>query len=188
MENLDTSNWVSKNLDADHFRNGDVIPEAKTAEDWRIACESKIPAWCYFDNDPENGKKYGKLYNRFAVNDPRGLAPDGYHIPTNDEWTDLENLLGEEAGKKLKSKNGWEDNLSGIDLIGFNALPAGYRIDGFHFDGIGKYTHFWCAENDNNESSTRILGYDFGDVRKGNIVYNHNEPVGFYVRCVLDKD
>ena len=54
MENLDTSNWASKNLDVDHFRNGDVIPEAKTAEDWRIACESKIPAWCYFDNDSSN--------------------------------------------------------------------------------------------------------------------------------------
>lgn len=124
MENLDTSKWTSKNLDVDKFRNGDIIPEAKTAEDWQFAQDYGKPAWCHYDNDPENGKKYGKLYNRFAVNDPRGLAPDGYHIPTNDEWTDLENLLGEEAGKKLKSKNGWEDNLSGIDLIGFNALPA----------------------------------------------------------------
>jgi uncharacterized protein (TIGR02145 family) len=188
MENLDTSNWASKNLDVDHFRNGDKIPEAKTAEEWDEAEYYRKPAWCYYDNDPENGKIYGKLYNRYAVSDKRCLAPDGWHIPSDEEWTELENLLGEEAGKKLKSKNGWKDSGNGTDLIGFNALPGGYRIDGYHFDGIGKYTHFWCAENDNNESSTRILGYDFGDVRNGKRVYTLNEPIGFYVRCVLDKD
>jgi hypothetical protein len=101
----DPSNWTTKNLDVDTFRNGDIIPEAKTDEEWELAIHIKKPAWCYYENDPENGKKYGRLYNKFAVMDPRGLAPDGYHIPNDSEWTALDNLLGKESGKKLISKN-----------------------------------------------------------------------------------
>ena len=107
--------WMTKNLDISTFRNGDTIPEAKTNEEWKKAGENKQPAWCYYDNDPANGAKYGKLYNWYAVNDPRGLAPIGYHIPSDAEWTKLTDFLGGEsvAGTKMKSKSGWNSYTSG---------------------------------------------------------------------------
>lgn len=75
--------WMAENLNVDKFRNGDLILQAKTEEEWKKAGENKHPAWCYFDNDTANDAKYGKLYNWYAVNDPRGLAPAGWHIPTD---------------------------------------------------------------------------------------------------------
>jgi hypothetical protein len=80
--------WMTRNLDVDRFRNGDLIPHVKSDEEWIKAGENGQPAWCYYDNDPKNGKKYGKLYNWFAVNDPRGLAPKSWHVPTDEEWTE----------------------------------------------------------------------------------------------------
>jgi uncharacterized protein (TIGR02145 family) len=55
--------WMLKNLDVDTFRNGDAIPEVKTEEEWIRAGKKKQPSWCYYDNDPTNGEKHGKLYN-----------------------------------------------------------------------------------------------------------------------------
>ena len=98
--------WMTENLNVDKFRNGDPIPEAKTYEEWKKAGENKQPAWCNYKNDPANGEKYGKLYNWFAVNDPRGLAPKGCHIPSDKEWTVLTDFLGgnKVAGTKMKSR------------------------------------------------------------------------------------
>ena len=110
---IGTQVWTTKNLDVSTFRNGDVIPQASTDEAWKAAGENKQPAWCYYDNDPKNGTKYGKLYNWYAVNDPRGLAPAGYHIPTDAEWTVLTDYLGGEAGKKMKSTTGWDSYTTG---------------------------------------------------------------------------
>ena len=103
--------WAIKNLDLDAFRNGDTIPQAKTNKEWIAAGKNKQPAWCYRDNDPKNGTKYGKLYNWYAVNDARGLAPMGWHVPTDQEWTVLSTFLGGEdiAGEKMKSSSGWND-------------------------------------------------------------------------------
>lgn len=99
--------WMSENLNVSTFRNGDPIPEAKTNEEWKNAGENMQPAWCYYDNDPKNGAKYGKLYNWFAVNDSRGLAPEGWHVPTYEDWETLKKNLGENLAKKMKSTNGW---------------------------------------------------------------------------------
>ena len=112
---IGTQVWMTKNLDVATFRNGDPIPQAKTNEEWEKAGENQQPAWCYYDNDPANGAKYGKLYNWYAVNDSRGLAPVGYHIPSDDEWTKLTDFLGGEsvAGTKMKSKSGWNSYTTG---------------------------------------------------------------------------
>ena len=98
--------WATKNLSVTTFRNGDNIPEAKTSEEWKKAGKEKKAAWCYYNNDPANGEKYGKLYNWYAVSDPRGIAPEGYHVPGSLEWERLISGLGGNyaAGKKLKSK------------------------------------------------------------------------------------
>lgn len=108
---IGTQIWMTKNLEVSTFRNGDPIPEAKTVLEWLRLGENKQPAWCYYDNDPANGAKYGKLYNWYAVNDTRGLAPTGFHIPTSDEFIKLFDFLGKDsvAVKKLKNKIGWDN-------------------------------------------------------------------------------
>ncbi|MBM3401498.1 MAG: hypothetical protein FJY21_04145 [Bacteroidetes bacterium] len=122
--------WMTKNLDLDKFRNGDPIQEAKTNEEWKKAGENKQPAWCYYNNDPANGTKYGKLYNWYAVTDPRGLAPKGWHIPTDMEWTILIDYLGgpDVAGGKMKSTGSeyWKSpNREASNESGFSGLPGG---------------------------------------------------------------
>ena len=81
--------WMTRNLDVDRFRNGDLIQHIESNEEWKKAGKNGQPAWCYYKNYPENGKKYGKLYNWYAKADSIGLAPLGWHIPSNDEWTSL---------------------------------------------------------------------------------------------------
>jgi uncharacterized protein (TIGR02145 family) len=139
-----TQTWSGSNLVVSKFRNGEVIPEAKTPEEWKAAGEAGKPAWCYYDNDPANGTKYGKLYNWYAINDKRGLAPKGWHIATNVDWSMLiKNLTSLDiAGTKLKSKTGWKSN-SGTDLIGFAAHPAGYRNKDGKFEAIGTIGQWW---------------------------------------------
>ena len=112
---IGTQVWTAKNLDVATFRNGDAIPQAKTNEEWEAAGENKQPAWCYYENNTANGTKYGKLYNWYAVVDARGLAPGGWHVPTDEEWTVLSTFLGGEAvaGKKMKSTSGWNSYTTG---------------------------------------------------------------------------
>ncbi len=101
---IGTQTWSAKNLDVSTFRNGNPIPEAITNEEWEKAGKQGKPVWCYYNNDPKNGKIYGKLYNWYAVNDKRGLAPEGWHVPTDAEWATLITYLGgkDVAGGKLK--------------------------------------------------------------------------------------
>jgi len=124
---IGTQVWMTKNLDVSVFRNGDTIPEAKTDEEWREAGENQQPAWCYSANDPKNGQKYGKLYNWYAVNDSRGLAPTGWHIPSDVEWTILEDYLGDDADKKLKSTSGWNNWEEDITCSSCKNWNAEYR-------------------------------------------------------------
>jgi uncharacterized protein (TIGR02145 family) len=118
---IGTQEWMTKNLDVSTFRNGDPIPEAKTNSEWEMASKNKQPAWCYYNNDPQYGEKYGKLYNWYAVTDPRGLAPVGYHIPSDEEWTVLINQLGgnSPAGIKMKSKTIYETKVRYEDEGGY---------------------------------------------------------------------
>jgi uncharacterized protein (TIGR02145 family) len=114
---IGTQVWMSKNLDISTFRNGDEIPEIKTKKDWIKAGKNKQPAWCYYEFNKKNGKIYGKLYNGFAVNDTRGLAPKGYHVPAEKEWNTLLDFLGGDSvtGKKMKSTEGWWSYSEGKD-------------------------------------------------------------------------
>ena len=179
---IGTQVWMSKNLDVAKFRNGDPIQEAKTDEEWEKAGKNKQPAWCYYKNDPANGAKYGKLYNWYAVNDPRGLAPTGYHIPSDAEWTTLVKFLGVDVGKKMKSTNGWIDQGNGTNSSGFNGLPGGYR----YYDGTFPTNGFngsWWSSTETNTCSAwyRSLYYDDGDVNR---LYGKGR--GLSVRCLRD--
>lgn len=139
--------WLAQNLNTDRFQNGDVIPEAKTREEWYLAGENKQPAWCYFDNDTANGSKYGKLYNWYAVVDPRGLAPKGWHIPRDSEWDIVVNFLGggAKAGVKMKSKIGWNIDCNGTNSSGFSGLPGGIRENNGFSDTRINGCAFWST-------------------------------------------
>ena len=108
---------------------------------------SQQPAWCYYDNNQENGKIYGKLYNRYAVSDPRGLAPLGWHVPTDNEWTTLADYLGGQkvAGGKMKSVSGWAENGNGNNSSDFSARPCGNRGFDSSFKNLGLAVFFWSA-------------------------------------------
>ena len=180
--------WMAENLNVDKFRNGDPIPHAKTAEEWQQAVENKQPAWCYYDNDPANGKIYGKLYNWYAVSDWRGLAPEGWRIPSDADWSKLVELLGdrEVAGGKLKSTDTtyWKSpNTAATNETGFTALPGGYRTNLGHFYTIGFNGNWWSAtEDDATGAWDRSLNYDNSTV----ISYDDNKELGLSVRCVRD--
>ncbi len=139
--------WMTRNLNVDKFCNGDPIPEAKTNEEWIKAGENGEPAWCYYDNDPENGEKFGRLYNWYAVNDPRGLAPEGWHIPSDEEWTTLVDYLGgeDEANIKMRSSVGWENDGEGNNESGFSALLGGYRNSYGDFNDLGECASWWTS-------------------------------------------
>jgi len=124
---IGTQVWMKENLNVSSFRNGDPIPEAKTEEEWKKACENKQPAWCYYENKATNGAKYGKLYNWYAVNDSRGLSPQGFHVPSDSEWTTLGEFLGADAGKKMKSKSGWNAQEDYIECTNCKNWNAEYR-------------------------------------------------------------
>jgi uncharacterized protein (TIGR02145 family) len=137
--------WMVENLNVAKFRNGDVIPQAKTAEQWKKAGEAGQPAWCYYDNSDSLGMLFGKLYNWYALNDPRGLAPEGFHIPTNADWTAMTKYLTgvDVAGMKLKSVKGWKDTRSANNSSGFSALPGGMRNDAGMFAGVNNLGQWW---------------------------------------------
>lgn len=177
--------WTTVNLNVSKFRNGDIIPEAKTADDWKNAENAGTPAWCYLKYDLANGWKYGKFYNWYAVHDARGLAPAGWHIPTNDDWaTMITNLGGDgEAGKKIKNNAGWDGDGNGSNSSGFSALPAGKCASG-DFANCGKNCYFWSATKGNFYYSwARMLGYDSPAVSSS----LENNSSGFNCRCVKDN-
>jgi uncharacterized protein (TIGR02145 family) len=177
--------WMTKNLDVDKFRNGDLIPQAKTDEEWVKAGESKRPAWCYYKNDPANGAKYGKLYNWYAANDPRGLAPEGWYIPSDAEWTLLTDYLGgaNVAGKKMKSTSGWDKDGNGTNESGFTGLSGGARNFYGIFNDIGRYSYWWSStEGGTSNAWVRYLSYD------GDSASRHygSKSGGYSVRCLRD--
>jgi uncharacterized protein (TIGR02145 family) len=177
--------WMLDNLDVEKFRNGDLIPQAKTAEEWEDFGKNNEPAWCYYDNDESNGTKYGKLYNWYAVNDPRGLAPEGYHIPSNTELIELTDNLGREnvAGIKMKSTSGWYESGNGNNSSGFSALPGGFRYINGSFSDISKVGNWWSSsESDTSNAVSRFLNYYNADVFN----YNSDKQNGFSVRCLKD--
>jgi len=180
--------WMTKNLNVSTFRNGDPIPQAKTNEEWKKAGDNKQPAWCYYENDPANGAKYGKLYNWYAVSDSRGLAPVGYHIPSDAEWTILTDYLGgaEKAGAKMKSKQGWANDGNGTNSSGFSGLPGGSRNDKKVFQQPPKNWEFgyWWSSTEYSAFSAwgRGLYYNGSSVGR----YDLYKKAGFSVRCLRD--
>jgi uncharacterized protein (TIGR02145 family) len=146
---IGTQVWMVLNLNVSKFRNGDLISEAKTEEQWKQAGTAKNPAWCYYENNPEN-EKYGKLYNWYAATDPRGIAPEGWHVPTNANWSTLVKYLGrvDIAGKRLKDTIDWKSNGKGDNRSGFSGLPGGVRLLQGKFSDIGAKGQWWSTSGE----------------------------------------
>ena len=174
--------WATKNLDVESYRNGDAIPQVQDNTAWENLTTG---AWCYYQNKAANGTKYGKLYNWYAVNDPRGLAPNGYHIPTDVEWTILTDNLGGEsvASKKIKNSSGWQNNVNGTNSSGFAGLPGGNRYYNGTFIGIGIQGVWWSsAEYSSSLAWFCNLYYDYSVV----LMVNDYKTSGISVRCLRD--
>ncbi len=186
---IGTQTWMAENLNVATFRNGDLIPEAKTIKEWILAGENNQPVWCYYKNKKKNGIKYGKLYNWYAVIDKRGLAPEGLHIPMDTEWTKLTDFLGGASisGAKMKNENDWNDNkvqfVKGDNFSGFLGLPGGLRSLNGSFGAVGINGDWWSAtEYDTNNAYYRFLvRYDISLYRD-----NYNKARGMSVRCIKD--
>ena len=182
---IGTQQWMEKNLDVLTYRNGDIIPQVTDPTAWAALTTG---AWCYYNNDVANGAIYGKLYNWYAVNDPRGLAPTGWHVPTDDEWTTLSTTLGGDAvaGGKMKvaGTTRWTTpNTGATNESGFAGLPGGYRYTNGSFYNVGDYGYWWSSTELNTTNAWyRFLGYNDGSfLRSGG-----NKKFGFSVRCLRD--
>lgn len=187
---IGTQIWMSENLNVDKFRNGDPIPEAKTAEEWIKAGENKEPAWSYYRNLPANGERDGKLYNWYAVNDPRGLAPEGWRIPTDDDWAALVDFLGGEsvAGEKMKYTDFWVPGSGeigkGNNESGLSVLPGGTRTTAGLFRNIDYNAYFWSStEYDEETAWTYWLRWISSPVNR----YSAPKANGNSIRCVKDN-
>lgn len=187
LENVNIGNqiWMSKNLNTVKFRNGDPIMQAKSSRDWIRAWKNEEPAWCYYQNDSSRGKNYGKLYNWYAVNDPRGLAPAGWHIPSIVEFDTLSNYFKEfhNASSKLKSETGWNDDDDSNIISGFTAFRSGYRSDKGTFDLLDANAFWWSSTDYYTDFA---WNYHLGN-NDNFLDRNYNfKGFGFSVRCIRD--
>ena len=186
---IGTQQWMEKNLEVVTYRNGDVIAQVTDATAWAGLTTG---AWCYYNNDVANGAIYGKLYNWYAVNDTRGLAPTGWHVPTDAEWTILTDKLGgvSVAGGKMKSVGTtiWTTpNTSATNESGFSGFPGGYRDTNGTFSNVGYYGGYyggWWSSSEYNTATAlnRYLYHSFG----GTSSFNYYKTYGFSVRCLRD--
>jgi uncharacterized protein (TIGR02145 family) len=183
---IGTQVWTGCNLNITTFANGDPIPEVSDPTAWAALT---TPAWCYYNNDPTNNLSYGKLYNWYAVNDPRGLAPTGYHVPSDAEWTTLTTFLGglSVAGGPLKQTGTcfWNSpNTDATNSSGFSALAGGVR------DSFGAFSNFGFNGNYWSSSLLPSTDYYYRQLHSFDGIVNRNygnvEKLGFSVRVIQD--
>ena len=202
---IDSQTWSVRNLNVGKFRNGEPIPQAKTKEEWKNAGVNRQPAWCFYNFDISNVDIYGRLYNFYAVTDSRGLAPDGWRIPTEQDFIKLHEYCGGRYdnlddyngisgyAKRMRSQKGWSNNYGGSNESGFSALPGGMcTYEGEFFD-LGSSGHWWSSTRDtlglnwqewNSSSciSARVSIYDTDP-----FINRESGAEGRSVRCVKEN-
>jgi len=186
--------WMAENLKVTHYRNGDEIPQGSG---WGALTTGAL---CWYDYDWSHVETYGYLYNWYAVDDSRNIAPEGWHISTDEEWIELEIYLGmsqleayifgdrgTDEGGKLKEvgTDHWNSpNNGATNETGFTALPGGYRTFQQNFNGFGWHGRFWTSSTFNNQALSRRLLYDTATINR----YTANEKEGYSIRCVKDSE
>ncbi len=180
---IGSQEWMDSNLQVTCYKNGDPIQQVDDFHAWR---NSTTGAMCLYDGESEYGRRFGRLYNWHAVNDPRGLAPDGWRIPEDVDWQELIDYLGgpERAGGALKHQGVkyWKKpNSRASNSSGFSAMPGGFRSLYGDFRHLRLYSYFWSSSPfKNNCVSIRVMGYfDSKVIHTGGAVEN-----GYSVRCI----
>jgi uncharacterized protein (TIGR02145 family) len=189
---IGTQCWIQSNLKVSKYKNGDAIPTGLNDGTWRSTTSG---AYTIYNNDNANDAIYGKLYNWYAVADNRGLCPNGWHVPTDAEWTTLTNYLGGQsvAGGKMKSIGNtyWRSpNLGATNVSGFSGLPGGSRSrfgDGLFHD-LQSYGYYWSATRvDDNKAWFTFLGWYDANVYTNNSMNFPSLQVGISIRCLKDS-
>jgi uncharacterized protein (TIGR02145 family) len=189
--------WTAENLRTTTYANGDPIPNVTDSTEWT---QLTTGAWAHYENNASYENPYGKLYNWYAVADPRNVCPAGWHVPTDAEWNTLVGYLdpaydpnaingsqSATAGGKMKSTGTqyWNaPNTGATNEIGFSGLPGGtrYSLDG-GFYGLGNYGGWWSASESGAEYVWNRRLIDASAVTYRNFNFKRN---GFSVRCVRD--
>ena len=198
--------WFAENLRSENYENGDAIPSNLSNSEWSSTfsgamtvfgeggstCNENSP-----DGDPCDAafslSEYGRLYNWYAVGDARGLCPNSWHVPSDEEWTVLTDHLGgaSVAGGQMKTTYGWYDGGNGTNSSGFSGLPGGYRADNATmFNSSGSHGYFWSSSPVGSNSWYRHLSYNV-DYYNNSPVYrenNHGRRAGFSIRCIQDQE
>jgi len=169
--------WFQKNLNVSNYRNNDPIVQAENNwHEWN----NLVGKWCYLNNNSSN-EIFGKLYNWYAITDSRGICPEGWHIPSDSEWTILANFLETDPGLKLKSSSSDVPPWDGSNSSGFSALPGGIRWSGGTFSSYGT-TYLWSSELIEDPVFTRQLSsWDNTLINQTN-----GRSEGLSARCLKD--
>jgi uncharacterized protein (TIGR02145 family) len=183
---IGTQTWMAENLKTTKYSNGDPIPEITDKIQWEQLTSG---AYCNHNNEADLSTIYGRLYNWYAVNDNRNLAPEGWHVATDAEWTTLINYLGgnDIAGNSLKEAGitHWQvPNTGATNESGFSALPGGYLNAGESYLGINTYSCWWSAtEVDVSYASYWPIVVNYSRIyREG-----YDKKDGHSVRCIKNK-
>ncbi|NTV45450.1 MAG: hypothetical protein HGB11_02765 [Chlorobiales bacterium] len=182
--------WMVENLKTTKYRNGDPITNITDNAQWNVAAATGAPGYCIYDNDAANASTYGHIYNWYAVNDSRNIAPAGWHIPTRAEMQTLMDFLGgdSQAGNALKESGSthWQSsNTAATNSSGFTALPGGFRYENGNFLNKGEFAYFWSIttfSNDATEAYYRSIYTGNGSVND----FYTSKATGFSVRCIKD--
>jgi uncharacterized protein (TIGR02145 family) len=188
---IGSQTWTKSNLNVSRYRNGDLIPQVQDPAAWAALTTG---AWCYYENNTANDTVYSKLYNWYAVNDPRGLAPTGYHIPTDIEWSSLVNFLDPTtngsininvSGNKMKATTGWTpySGITNTNSSGFTGLPGGLRGMNGSFYNVG-YGGYWWSSSEAGSASAWTRGLSSSNSYASRF-FNYKK-YGFSLRCVRD--
>jgi len=203
---IGTQIWSNTNLDVTTYRDGTPIPQVTDPTAW---ANLTTGAWCYYNNDTANGTVYGKLYNWYAVagihdNDPNTsnkiLAPLGWHIPSNSEWTTLSTYLGGDsvAGGKMKETSSsqtdtysWYYDSGATNLSGFSAKPASWRYtesSGTLFGGNYpiKMSALWWSSSEFGSGMASLRNIQASSNSLNIQVFSHVKSNGLSVRCIKD--
>jgi uncharacterized protein (TIGR02145 family) len=184
MVKIGTQVWMTENLKVKHYSNGEEIPNITDSAKWSNLTTG---AYCDYNNDTNMAETYGRLYNWYTIQDMRGIAPMGWHVPTVAEWDALADYLGDKdsAGGKLKSWVGWNNPNEGANNItGFTALPGGSRDSCGRFKYIKEFGFWWSSTERNTwYASGRGLFSSFSDFGPS----FDFKTGGWSVRCIKDK-
>ena len=201
---IGTQTWMIENLKTIHFNDSTIIPKVLNDYDW---IKLRTPAYCWSDAIIES-KQNGALYNWYAVNTNK-LAPKGWHIPSYNEWTILENYLISNAynyngstsdnliGKSLASQTGWA-SAPGIWCIGFQPLlnnksgfsgqPCAFRSsNGIIFENSGASCDWWSSTEDSTLNIGKVYSTGLSIYYKGTYQGWNDKEFGFSVRCIKNE-